>query len=195
MANHNQSGHLNQTSKQYIYYFGYFLTKNVFKNVICKMVAILFRPKFVKNIPDSKVHGAKLGPTWVLSAPDGPHVGPMNLALRDAMCCMSTVKLSVMYLWDARSQFKVWITGKSGNFMPSGVTSKPSMSCGMFAYHIMVHGGLESHELPALYGTLWLHCQKTLNSINLWEKWYIFEWMLWYINFPELMFFNHLLKV
>ena len=22
-----------------------------------------------------------MGPTWVLSAPDGPHVGPMNLAI------------------------------------------------------------------------------------------------------------------
>ena len=32
--------------------------------------------------PDSKIHGANMGPTWVLSAPDGPHVGPMNLALR-----------------------------------------------------------------------------------------------------------------
>ena len=35
--------------------------------------------------PDSKVHGANMGPTWVLSAPDGPHVGPMNLAIRDAL--------------------------------------------------------------------------------------------------------------
>ena len=26
--------------------------------------------------PDSKIHGANMGPTWVLSAPDGPHVGP-----------------------------------------------------------------------------------------------------------------------
>ena len=34
------------------------------------------------NIPDSKVHGANMGPAWVLSAPDGPHVGPMNLAIR-----------------------------------------------------------------------------------------------------------------
>ena len=34
------------------------------------------------NFPDSKVHGANMGPTWVLSAPDGPHVGPMNLAIR-----------------------------------------------------------------------------------------------------------------
>ena len=32
--------------------------------------------------PDSKVHGANMGPTWVLSAPDGPHVGPMNLTIR-----------------------------------------------------------------------------------------------------------------
>ena len=34
------------------------------------------------GIPDSKVRGANMGPTWVLSAPDGPHVGPMNLAIR-----------------------------------------------------------------------------------------------------------------
>ena len=33
--------------------------------------------------PDSKVHGANMGLTWVLSAPDGPHVGPMNLAIRE----------------------------------------------------------------------------------------------------------------
>ena len=30
---------------------------------------------------ESKVHGANMGPTWALSAPDGPHVGPMNLAI------------------------------------------------------------------------------------------------------------------
>ena len=32
--------------------------------------------------PDIKVHGANIGLTWVLSAPDGPYVGPMNLAIR-----------------------------------------------------------------------------------------------------------------
>ena len=35
----------------------------------------------LKGSPDSKFHGANMGPTWVLSAPDGPHVGPMNLAI------------------------------------------------------------------------------------------------------------------
>ena len=35
----------------------------------------------MQHIPDSKVHTANMGPTWVLSAPGGPHVGLMNLAL------------------------------------------------------------------------------------------------------------------
>ena len=53
-------------------------------------ISIRISQKFVPNatinimstFPDSKVHGANTGPTWVLSAPDGPHVGPMNLAIR-----------------------------------------------------------------------------------------------------------------
>ena len=32
--------------------------------------------------PESKVHVANMGPTWVLSDPDGSHIGPMNLAIR-----------------------------------------------------------------------------------------------------------------
>ena len=36
----------------------------------------------VNHYPGSKVHGANMGPTWVLSAPDGPHVGPMDLVIR-----------------------------------------------------------------------------------------------------------------
>ena len=31
--------------------------------------------------PDCKVYGANMGPTWILSGPGGPHVGPMNLAI------------------------------------------------------------------------------------------------------------------
>ena len=32
--------------------------------------------------PDSKVHGANMGPSWGLSAPDGPQVDPMDHAIR-----------------------------------------------------------------------------------------------------------------
>ena len=35
--------------------------------------------KHTLDIPDSNVHVANMGPTWVMSAPDGPHDGPMNL--------------------------------------------------------------------------------------------------------------------
>ena len=42
------------------------------------------RSRIRGSFPDSKVHGAYMGPTWVLSSPGGPHVGPMNLAIRVA---------------------------------------------------------------------------------------------------------------
>ena len=31
--------------------------------------------------PDSKVHGANMGPIWGRKDPGGPHVSPMNLAI------------------------------------------------------------------------------------------------------------------
>ena len=41
---------------------------------------------------DNKVHGANMGPTWVLSAPDGPRVGRLNLAIR--------VTITYYILWE-----------------------------------------------------------------------------------------------
>ena len=38
------------------------------------------------ELPDCKVHGANIGPTWVLSDPDRPHVGPINLVMRAFPC-------------------------------------------------------------------------------------------------------------
>ena len=35
-----------------------------------------------KKYPDGKVRGANMAPTCILSATDGPHVGPKNLAIR-----------------------------------------------------------------------------------------------------------------
>ena len=34
-------------------------------------------------IPVIKIHGANMGPTWFMSAPDGPHLVPMNLVISD----------------------------------------------------------------------------------------------------------------
>ena len=40
-------------------------------------------PFFYKtlNCPDSKVHGANMGPIWGRQDPGGPHVGPVNFAI------------------------------------------------------------------------------------------------------------------
>ena len=58
--------------------------------------------------PDSKVHGANMGPTWVLSAPDGPHVGPMNLAIRENKQCLKQFTNNSSNL--SYYITKVWIT-------------------------------------------------------------------------------------
>ena len=36
---------------------------------------------FIEIHPDSKVHGANMGPTWGRQDPGGPHVGPINFAI------------------------------------------------------------------------------------------------------------------
>ena len=38
---------------------------------------------FDTTTPDSKVHGANMGPIWGREDPGGPHVGPMNFAIWD----------------------------------------------------------------------------------------------------------------
>ena len=48
------------------------------------MTKYRFRPWYCNgagNVPDSKVYGANMGPTWDRQDPGGPHVGPMNLAV------------------------------------------------------------------------------------------------------------------
>ena len=37
------------------------------------------------GIPDSKVHGANMGPTWGQQDPGGPHVGHVNLVIWDIL--------------------------------------------------------------------------------------------------------------
>ena len=37
-----------------------------------------------------------MGPTWVLSTPDGPHVGPRNLAIRISLSCLQVNLGSVL---------------------------------------------------------------------------------------------------
>ena len=48
-------------------------------------IQLISKPWYVPGtFLDSKVHVANMGPTWVLLSSGGPHVGPMNLAIRVA---------------------------------------------------------------------------------------------------------------
>ena len=38
-----------------------------------------------QDIPDSKVHGANMGPIWGRQDPGGTHVGPMNFVVLDQL--------------------------------------------------------------------------------------------------------------
>ena len=49
---------------------------------LAELCTSLYSTSFLFNVyPDSKVHGANMGPTWDRQDPGGPHVGPMNLAI------------------------------------------------------------------------------------------------------------------
>ena len=43
-----------------------------------------YSEKWPKPFTDSKIHGVNMGPIWGRQVPGGPHVSPMNLAIRVA---------------------------------------------------------------------------------------------------------------
>ena len=62
---------------------------------------------FPGKVPDSKVHEANMGPTWFLSAPDGPHVVPMNLAIRGVSMSwhqVYNIRRIQLPIWDILAQ-------------------------------------------------------------------------------------------
>ena len=69
-------------------------------------------------IPDNKVHGAHVGPTWAMSAPDGPYVGPMNFAIWD-----------VLHIMDIPSEDLVDVESKILGHYPCDFYSQLSKNC------------------------------------------------------------------
>ena len=80
------------------------------------------------NYPDSKVHGANMGPIWGRQDPGGPHVGPMNIAIwvcntflhsvsrfqQDKQLTIDTDDILVTvscYSWNMSQYFRVLLPG------------------------------------------------------------------------------------
>ena len=91
--------------------------------VICTSV-----PTAVCRSPDRKVHGANMGPTMVLSAPGGPHVGPMNLAIRD--------DISTPFAFCFVSCGRIWIDLCNESIMNGDVTDAKYNATNLCAYFI-----------------------------------------------------------
>ena len=73
---------------------------------------------------DNKVHGATMGPTWGREDPGGPHVGPMNLAIWEALASCS-------------SNFNSW--GRN----------KPGFNISTFSVHMNLHCNDKTVMVPS----------------------------------------------
>ena len=48
---------------------------------VCEAVDVATMHEQGRTSPDSKLHGANMGPIWGRQDPGGPHFGPMNIAI------------------------------------------------------------------------------------------------------------------
>ena len=82
------------------------------RDMICKspLRAQGMTPKEAGWDPDSKIHGDNMGPTWVLPVPDGPHVGPMNFAIRGYIVAHNPSNRLVMFSTFQRALLPLLLT-------------------------------------------------------------------------------------
>ena len=76
---------------------------------VCIAIGILHN--MVSEFPDSRVHGANMGPTWVLSAPRGPHIGIMNLVIWVIWILLSAIITASQHARCGWPSF--WLSGNS----------------------------------------------------------------------------------
>ena len=89
------------------------------------------------HYPDSKVHEAYMGPIWGRQDPGGPHVGPMNLAIRAAYQTVWLFFFSptvAHHIWQFSSKPKPigqrWLNWLLGGNWPSEYRSLNLWLCG-----------------------------------------------------------------
>ena len=69
------------------------------------MFALCYVTMLYENFifPDNKVHVAHKGPTWVLSAPGGTHVGPINLVIKVIIRTLSLTSDNSLIVYSTNS--------------------------------------------------------------------------------------------
>ena len=134
------------------------------------------------NNPDNKIHGANMGPTWVLSAPDGPHVGPMNLAIREGSLPVSSLlqwhnmesSLMGIHHHDCWAHFSMRATLVIPEMPQGGTLIYSPLPCIMMHQWSLLLGGCmgNKHWVGSYEWYLWLSVQNV---------WYLIEFDSQYI--------------
>ena len=75
------------------------------------------------DIPDSKVHGANMGPTWGRQDPGGPCVGHVNLAIDDEHAFQNTGPLC----GESNGNRKMVNFGVSGHYLENAWKEWPQI--------------------------------------------------------------------
>ena len=103
--------------------------------------AIFIWLEIIQSVPDSKFRGANMELIWVLSAPDGPHVGPMKLAIRGSMYVVCRDSSVCMKHFVHRKNFSLWLLLAYNTDMQSGKhpgRSSDSCLCNITWVHMVL---------------------------------------------------------
>ena len=111
-----------------------------------------------------------MGPTWVLQAPDGPHVGPMNLAIRDMKA--GSGEMGILLIPHERYEH-TWLFVHSSFRLP---TKETSMIC-IYDFEKVHRLSMDSpHKGPKIWKTFPIHN----HVVQLWSQFVCIE--LWTRN-------------
>ena len=126
------------------------------------------------SVPDSKVHEANMGPTWVLSAPGGPHVDPMNLAIRVIYRCLrcqvSNVRLEGRQIRSDDRGIQLFLQRSQVHILQLRV---PDFRQQVQRFSTGSSDVAHRHELVAelvyVIQDLWVVLKRKEGSVNLWQ--------------------------
>ena len=114
------------------------------------------------NFPDSKAHEANMGPTWELSAPDGPHVGPWTLLAGLGYLSFTVVNTTTFSA--------TWDEGYNVNFRGQGQTPSAGVCLLSVTRVACLHNwwgsGLPSSISPLIFYRKYYVCE----LVNNWKR-------------------------
>ena len=133
--------------------------------------------------PDSKVHGADMGPIWGRRDPCEPHVDPMNFAIWvqiHILFCNANMQSTPTYCWSMQSRFGN-VYADNCNTNTASAQGKQYLFSGQCLALILSPQPIYYHEIPYIrIGKLHAY---TKNDGKSWRKYVLSKlYMYWYIH-------------